>query len=175
VAKRVQSFELSTLAGGMAGLTPTKGRELAEAAGVCLAHQRHQTPVELKLGGRRKGACALAFEPPTDQARRTHADLQEATESGACAVAIVVVRAQTGLDVIERSRKGTGFDYWLGKEPGVFEARLEVSGILSGSTKQVSHRVSEKLGQMAVSDVGGLPGYAAVVEFGAPRLHVERR
>lgn len=87
-------------------------------------------------------------------------------------MAIVVVCTQTKLEVIERARKGPGFDYWLGKSVGKFEARLEVSGILSGTEAQIGRRVKDKLEQMQRSDETGLPGYAAIVEFSRPRVHV---
>jgi hypothetical protein len=157
----------------MEGISPAKGCELAEAAGVCLDHHQHRSGVSLEVTGHECLSRGLTFEPPSDQARRTHADLQEATESGACAVAIVVVCTQTGLEVIERARKGTGVDYWLGKTVGVFEARLEVSGILSGTEPQIGGRVKDKLERMQRFDDEGLPGYAAIVEFSRPRLHVE--
>lgn len=84
------------------------------------------------------------------------------------AVAIAVVTRITKHRVVLRSRKTTGFDWWLGPKAGVFAARLEVSGILNGPSK-VRGRVQEKLDQMAPTDADGLPGYAAVVEFSTPQ------
>ena len=72
--------------------------------------------------------------------------MQEATEWGACGVAILVVNQVTGKVVIERSKKGTGFDYWLGDNddgdslPFANSARLEVSGILTGTKAQIASR-----------------------------------
>jgi hypothetical protein len=80
--------------------------------------------------------------------------------------------------VVERSKKGPGFDYWLGNEDEDGEelfqrkARLEVSGILSGSRLQVQARVRQKKEQMKPSDRLA-PGYVAVVEFGTPIACVE--
>jgi len=174
---RVQraKLALSSLRRGMEGLSPCKGRELAEAAEVCLHHGRHRSGVQLSVTGHWQTTRALVFEEPSPQALRTHADLQEATESGACALAIVVARDETGMEVIERARKGTGVDYWLGHVVGVFEARLEVSGILEGGDGQVARRARQKLEQMVRSDADGIPGYAAVVEFASPRVHVESK
>jgi hypothetical protein len=50
----------------------------------------------------------------TEQLRLCYNDPEEATEFGACGVAILVLLELTGLRVVERSRKDTGFDYWLG-------------------------------------------------------------
>lgn len=165
---------LSRLAEGMEGLSPIKGRELAEAAEVCLDHNGHDPGVRLQVTGYATSSRRLDFEPPSDQARRTHADLQYATEAGACALAIGVAREETGYQVLERARKGTGVDYWLGTTIGVFEARLEVSGILRGTDAEVRRRVAQKREQMRRSGGDGLPSYAAVAEFGTPLLCLER-
>ena len=72
--------------------------------------------------------------------RRTHNDLQDATEAGACGLAILLVQLFVGYTVVERSVKGTGFDYWLGSENDALfqnKARLEASGILRGDQNGV--------------------------------------
>jgi hypothetical protein len=114
-----------------------------------------------------------------DQARRSHNDLQEATERGAYGIAILIVCDRTGMIVVERSAKGLGFDYWLGDEgeeddDELFakKVRLEVSGILSGSRSQAQARVRQKREQVKPSDHLA-PGYVAVVEFGTPIACVE--
>jgi hypothetical protein len=117
--------------------------------------------------------------PPTDaQTRRTHNDLQEATERGAWGIAILIVCDLTRMVVVERAAKGGGFDYWLGDEDDdeLFQGktRLEVSGILAGSRSQVLTRMRQKKDQMKPSDRLA-PGYVAVVEFGTPIACVERK
>jgi hypothetical protein len=86
------------------------------------------------------------------------------------------VKELTGKLVIERSKKGPGFDYWLGENDDDLlfagKARLEVSGILSGSPTQIETRVRQKKAQVKPSD-NLAPGYVAVVEFGNPTAHVE--
>ena len=82
----------------------------------------------------------------------------------------------TELTVIERSRKGTRFDYLLGTKdsPGPYlqkKACLEVSGIRQGTDANIDSRVKEKLNQIRRSDIM-LPGYVVVVEFGAPKAKV---
>ena len=87
-------------------------------------------------------------------------------EFGAVAVAILLVKREVGYSVIERSRKGTGFDYWIGEEselPFARKARLEVSGIRKGTTREVNARVNEKLKQIERSG-DSPPGYVIVVE-----------
>ena len=80
---------------------------------------------------------------------------------------------QTDYTVIERSRKGTGFDYMLGDRQEPFfipKARLEVSGIMhetDGNT--VEQRFRQKSKQTLKTDTTRLPAYVAVVEFSKPK------
>jgi hypothetical protein len=80
--------------------------------------------------------------------------------------------------VVERSVKGTGFDYWLGNKDydGLpFQkgtSRLEVSGILTGTKTQIDSRIKQKKDQIAPTDHIAR-GYVAVVEFGIPVARVE--
>ncbi|HXG11135.1 MAG TPA: hypothetical protein VNK04_15350 [Gemmataceae bacterium] len=113
----------------------------------------------------------------TEAMRRYWADPEETTEQGAYGVAILLVRALTGLTVVERARKGMGFDWWLGSDDRLFQgkARLEVSGIRAGSLRRINSRVKAKIRQTEQSDTSGLPAYIVVVEFGTPRARVVRR
>ena len=78
----------------------------------------------------------LSWQPVTEQMLRCWNDEEFTTEQAAYGIAFLIVRELTDLTVIERSRKGTGFDYWLGTTTDVDEGqpfknkvRLEVSGI----------------------------------------------
>lgn len=172
-------LNLATLAEGtMPGLSRACGTVLAEAAAVCLEERKHRSGATFHLTGLKAERFLMEWGPVDDQARRSHNDLQEATERGAYGIAILIVCDVTGMVVVERSKKGPGFDYWLGDEDEdgeeLFErkARLEVSGILSGSRPQVQARVRQKKEQMKPSDRLA-PGYVAVVEFGTPIACVE--
>lgn len=89
-------------------------------------------------------------------------------------IAILLAIKKTGYSTVERSIKGTGFDYWLGEAKNTEElpfqrkARLEISGIRSGNEYQVNRRVNMKLMQTNRSDNIGLPAYIIVVEFSMP-------
>lgn len=127
----------------------------------------------MTLDGDRDERCKLYWDQLTDQARRTWADLQEATELGACGIAALLVERFTDMTVFQRSWKGTGFDYWLarkGSESLLFQclSPLEVSGILNGRPGQVDGRVKEKMRQVRRGG-GGFSALVIVVEFGAPR------
>jgi hypothetical protein len=174
-----RKIHLSALSEGMPGLTRACGTVLAEAAAVCLEDRKHQAGVGLHLTGMGTGQFPIEWNTVDDQCRASHNDLQEATERGACGVAILVVCDLTGKVVVERSKKGPGFDYWLGDDDSeddnllfAGKGRLEISGILEGSRSTVQSRVREKKEQIKPSSSLG-PGYVAVVEFSAPLVCVE--
>lgn len=163
---------------GLPALDIHLGRAFADAAGVCLENREHGRGVVLHVYGVEERQFCLNWPETTDQVRRTHNDLQDATENGACGVAIVVARKVTGLAVIERSRKGTGFDYWLGKDVDTLfqnKSLLEVSGILNGDEAQIKDRLKQKKKQLGRSDATRLPAFACVVEFGKPQAHLVKR
>jgi hypothetical protein len=165
-----RALDLDELGHGMPGLSPRAGAALAEAASVCLDDAGHPIPVALLVDGDHSESLDLTWSAVSDQHRRTWADEQYTTEQGAYGVAILVVRLARGHTVLERSRKGTGFDYWMGEDDGTLfasKARLEVSGIRRGDPGQVSARAKQKTEQIGVSS-GLLPGIVLVVEFGKP-------
>ncbi len=174
------SLDLATLGEepGMPGLTRTAGAFLAEAAAVCFERCGHHEEFDLLVRGWTSLSCRLRRPSVGPQTIRAHADLQEATEHGACAVAILVTRKITGAQVLERSAKGTGFDYWIGEDESVpfrLRTRLEVSGILRGTKADVDHRVEEKCRQTERSDTMQLDALVFVVEFSRPLAKVTKR
>ena len=175
-------LDLNELKQGMPAITPAYGEALAEAAGVCLESQGHIQGVELRIIGYVSNLYILYWPTITDQTRRAWNDLQESTEFGATAIAVLLSKKEIGYSVIERSVKGTGIDYWLGGDDGAppfqNKARLEISGILKASgnnaERAVKTRVNQKLRQTELSD-GSLPAYVIVVEFGSPLAEVQKR
>jgi hypothetical protein len=138
-------LSLDALAEGFPGITPIFGQALSEAASVCLDQQGHSSPTSMTVRGALDVMAQISWHSPNDQARRCWADDQETTEQGAYGVASVLVPEISDFTVVERSKKGTGFDYWLGEkgeESLLFQgkARLEVSGIRSGSNTEAPHR-----------------------------------
>jgi hypothetical protein len=141
-----------------------------------LEDRDHKSGVSLQLTGVKKQERVLNWPAVTDQQRRCYNDVQEATERGAYGVAILVVKEVTGLLVVERSKKGPGFDYWLGEsdDDDLFanKARLEVSGILSGSDSDIRSRTKQKKEQIEPS-AKLATGYVAIIEFSKPTAHLE--
>lgn len=165
--------------GNIHGISPPLGKALAEAGGVCLESQGHAVGVVLSVRGYSDNVYPLNWPPITEQSQRSWNDPEVATEHGAVGVAVLLILKETGYTVIESSRKGTGFDYWLGDEtdalPMNSKARLEVSGIRQGDDRSVKQRVRRKLQQTSLSDELLLPAFVIVVEFGRPIADVTKR
>jgi hypothetical protein len=148
---------------------------MGECAAMCLS-LHHRSGVTLAVHGEQSTRFALNWNSLSEQHSRSLRDLQEATEHGACGLAILIVREITGKKVIERAAKGLGFDFWLGNEEqdlpfqGCF--RLEISGILNGSERDIQKRLREKRAQISISD-RLCPAYVAIIEFSAPMARIE--
>lgn len=167
-------LDLQRLERGLPAITPAFGAAIAEAAAICLTGEAHEPGVILEVEGEFSTRFQLDWQPVTEQARRCWNDEEYTTEQAAYGIALLLVLQLTDLTVIERSRKGTGFDYWLGSQdsnsmlPFQRMARLEVSGIRKGNRSQINARVRQKTEQTGVSDAEGLPAYIIVVEFSCP-------
>ena len=179
---RIAVLNLSRLDHGMPGISPSFGRSMAEAASVCLQQQGHRSGVELVVAGSFQSRFRIEWDRVNEQAMRTWADPEVATEHAACGIAALLIEELTDLTVIERARKGGGFDYWLGPKSSstpLFQAaaRMEVSGIRRGSPAVVRARVRQKVEQTRASDhaVGTMPALVVVVEFSRPLSEVVRR
>jgi len=171
---------MAQLSKGMPGLEKAIGMVFANTAAVCLENQSHSPGVLISVDGAIGSNEALTWTPVTQQLRDSYKDLQEATEWGASGIAIVLLEKFTGLVVLERSIKGTGFDYWVGIQGAsgqvLFQgkARLEVSGILNGGDKVLASRVKQKKKQIGASSAA-VPAYVAVIEFGKPKGRLIRK
>src|SRR5262245_679152 len=176
--ERGAELTLDSLVHGFPDIPAEGGTMRAQAALVCFGHQGHLAGVTLAVDGTFTASFSISWtETLTEAKRRFWNDLEEATQYGATAVAILLIRALTGYTIIERARKGTGFDWWLGTEDNLFQgkARLEVSGILHGTTRRINSRIKARMGQTRQSDQLALTAYVVVVEFGTPRAKVVQR
>jgi hypothetical protein len=164
---------INDLAQGLPAITPSFGATLAEACAVCLEEQGHSQGVQITIDGDFNAKYKLYWQPVSEQMLRCWNDEEFTTEQAAYGIAFLIVRELTNLTVIERSRKGTGFDYWLGTSqtdeelPFTNKVRLEVSGIRSGDSSRVKARVKQKKEQTNPSD-GQFPAYIIVVECSTP-------
>ena len=180
-------IDLAKLFEGLPGLTKRRGGAHYEAALVCL-EKHHQSGVQCHLNSLNENLATLELvwaEEITEQTRNSWNDLIEATEWGAAGIAILVILEFSEYTVIRRSKRGTGFDYWLGYKKDVDnfgenvlkdEARLEVSGILSEQKPgRIKQRVREKIKQTKKSDDSEMPAYIVVVEFSSPVVYMVDR
>jgi hypothetical protein len=171
---------LTNLSQGLPAITPSFGAALAEACAVCLEEQGHSQGVEITVRGDFTAKFKLRWEPVTSQMLRCWNDEEFTTEQAAYGIACLIIRELTDLTVIERSSKGTGFDYWLGTidTEGIIpfqnKVRLEVSGIRKGDHSRVKARVKQKKEQTKPSD-GKYPAYIIVVEFSTPLSFVAKK
>lgn len=176
--ERTDMIDLNELANGLPAISKAFGQYLAEAGAVCLESQGHSEGQKLFVRGLFSNGFPLYWPIVTEQMARCLNDPDESTEYGAVGIAILLIKRLVGFAVIQRSRKGTGFDYWLGDEGDTLfqnKARLEVSGIRKGSNRIVNARVYDKLSQTKVSDDSNLPAYIVVVEFGEPLAEMRKR
>lgn len=174
------TIDLATLERGLPAITPAFGAALVEACAICLTEQGHQLGVTITVNGDFESVFALIYPKVTEQMRRCWNDREYATEQAAYGVALLLMQQLTAFTVVERSRKGTGFDYWLGKassekdQPFSKSARLEVSGIRQGNSSQVRARAKLKIEQVERTD-GLAPAYIVIIEFSQPLAWVVRR
>jgi len=177
---KTETLTLTILAKGLPGITPAFGQTLAEAGAICFEDQNHSSGVEIKVDGAFQAKYQVFWQQVTDQVQRCYNDEDFATELGAYGIAFLLVLDLTDYTIIEQSRRGTGFDYWLGKAldnkelPFQNKERLEVSGIRSGDSTRVKARVNQKLKQVRLSNATGLPALIVVVEFSAPLSQIVR-
>lgn len=170
-------LELNRLGQEFHYLTSEFGTCLAHAAAICLEDQGHSDRVNLTVNGEFNRTFEIFRPSVTDQMRRTWNDEQVATEHGAYGIAFLLILDLTGLTVIEKSRKGPGFDYWVGEDNGdLFQnkTRLEVSGIRRGNDISMRARMREKIKQTEISD-GFYPAYIVVVEFSRPISQIVKK
>lgn len=171
------ALDLRKLNNGFPGLSPARATSMHEAAAVCLVSNAHSPGTKFSILGFLTKTETLDWALPNSQVRSAWADLQEATEHGAYGIAALLVEELTSLTIVERARKKTGFDYWLGPKGAntplfQYKRRLEVSGILMGNQSLVTQRLRTKIAQ-----VNGVPSplqaLVVIVEFGAPLGHIE--
>lgn len=174
------SLHITQILDGTPGISPVEGANLEENCIVALHKNGHLNPVLLGLIDSKQESVPLYWEDRyNEQLERTYADIQSVTERAAVCVSILLALNSTDYTVIERSRKGTGFDYMLGDKNSEFyqpKARLEISGIYQETdSNSVEARFSIKSRQTDRSDATRLPAYISVVEFGTPKAKFGRK
>jgi hypothetical protein len=167
-------INLVDIKNGFPGITPILASSCYEACMVCLHWNNHIDGVILELYGDNQATMVLRWDDYfDDQTNRAWKDQEYTTEHGAICISAMLVKKFTDYTIIERSRKYTGFDYWLGKEdeiPFKNSARLEISGIFKETEQNTIYkRFGIKKKQTNQSDETRLPAYISIIEFGKPK------
>jgi hypothetical protein len=165
-------LEIEEIKKGLPGITPTAAGQLSEACMVCLHRSNHPENVTMTLiGDANKNYNVIWKDSFDEQVDRTYQDQEYTTEHGAICISALLAIKETDYTIIERSRKGTGVDYWLGHEdtiPFIKSARLEVSGVFKGGVTSLEKRFKKKVKQTNQSDSINIPAYISIVEFSTP-------
>ena len=177
--------DLSEIIQDFPGVTIKQTAHHAEACLVCLDNQNHSSGTLIDISGDLNFPIILSWSDAVDEKLvRSWGDLQEATEYGATALAILIVKEYSDYTIIERSAKGPGFDYFLLEEDIYDEnelfpqasSRLEVSGILKATKdNEIRARVREKLKQTKKSENTKMSALVIVTEFSRPEIRMVER
>src|SRR5689334_4264746 len=131
-------------------LTPAAGTNFGHAASVCLESQGHSLQVNMNGVGYYVKMYNTVRYDVDEQMKRTWNDEEYTTEQGAYGIAFLLASIEMKVKAIQKSRKKTGIDYWLGTEQDfLFQnmIRLEVSGIRNGTVAQFEQRFKIKMKQ----------------------------
>lgn len=181
----MQKVDLETLKIGFPAISKNIGRYLAEGGAYCLEANDHKSGVIMQIMSDSMEDVVIIWKDKIDaQVKRAWNDSLEATEYGATAIAILLIKKFTDYTIIERSFRGTGFDYWLGT--GEYDenllpfeqrkAQLEVSGIWKESEhNKIDVRVRLKQRQVNRSNFKKFPVFVIVVEFGTPKAKMVKQ
>ncbi len=146
-----------------------------EACMVCFDSQGHPSGVRLSVdwGGNNEDVTVHWLGTVDDQMRAAHNETTRATDSGACAIALLLVRELTDYTAVRQASIGTTIDYFLAEQPLddtlLFNhaARLEASGIREEKgSNTVSARAKRKLSRLKDDS---LPALVVIVEFASPK------
>ena len=169
-----KTINLLDIKKGLPGIDIASAEHCYVACMVCLHKNNHSDGVSLDLKGDTNATISLQWSDYFDeQIDRGWKDQEYTTEHGAVCISAMLVKECTDFTIIERSRKTTGFDYWLGYEniiPFQKSARLEVSGIFKESEQnKIEKRFIIKKKQTNQSDKLSIPAYISIVEFSNPK------
>jgi hypothetical protein len=172
-------LNLDTLSTNIPVITNEGAGFYKENCMICLDNQGHISGVGLSVDyrGNNDRFDIVWTGHVTDPLKNAYRDLIRATDYGACAIALLLLRELTDYKAIEQAVIGTTVDYFLisdyGDDTLIFNhsARLEVSGILKESPMNtVRARISAKQRRLKPSTT--LPALIIIVEFSNPKSAV---
>lgn len=160
----------------IAGLSPTFGAFLAEAASVCFSLNKHKSGVVLQLTGDHKESIELIWSAQlTDDIIDSWKDKKEATEYAATAVAMLLIDHLFEVGRMVRNIGATDYilsDFRVDNKNTYPIVYLEISGIFQNSKNNtVNQRVKKKRLQVETG-IAAAPFIVIVVEFGKPEAKI---
>jgi hypothetical protein len=168
----IKKIELVNTADYGSYILPNMYSYYAEAAAICLEDNNFYGDVSLHIEGEQTATFHLTWNRLNEQIKDMHNDLIYETEYGAYCIAFLIIHHLTDYKIIRRSKRKTGFDYWMSHKVSDYPfdetARLEVSGILNGNAADIKRRLKEKQAQVKQSDDYEIPVYIVVTEFSKP-------
>lgn len=115
-----EELDIRKIKEGLPGITKIAAGQLYEACMVCLHRSGHPQNVIMPLKGDNEKEYEILWEDYfDDQIDRTYKDQEYTTEHGAVCISAMLAIHETDYTIIERSRKGTGVDYWLGHDDDI--------------------------------------------------------
>ena len=141
---------------------------------ICLTEAGHSVGVDIKVETDLKDYDFSIFweTKVTQHLIGATRDEQRTTEWVAMGFAFILVRYLTEYPYIRTSRKGSGIDFFLSKNPTELscDARLEISGIKKTSAKNtIVQRFEVKKKQTKLSDDTATPVFISITEFSEPK------
>lgn len=173
-------LDLLKIKEGLPGMHPDLCSHYYSACMTTLHRSGHQDGVQMELKGDRKANISLRWDDYfDDMIDRSWKEINYCTDHAAVCISCLLAVNETEYTVVERSRKGDGFDYWLGHKSDILfkrAARMEISGILSESaTNTIERRLNIKMRQTEQSDSTGLSAYISIIEFGKPKAVFKKK
>ncbi|MCR5453972.1 MAG: hypothetical protein K6F33_03180 [Bacteroidales bacterium] len=170
----MNELKLSDIMQGLPGVSSVEGANLHENCMVELHRYGHSSPTTLKVAYDHNIDMNIVWEDGfNNQLDRTYSDRQSSVERSAVCISILLALKLTDYTIVERSRKGTGFDYMLGYKDDVYynpKARLETSGIGEETRHNtLQTRFEQKSRQTDISDSTNMPAYISIVELKTPQ------
>lgn len=162
------------------GISANFGKFLAEAAMVCFHLNQHESGVVLKSSGTLNESFEITWsEELTDDMIDSWKDLNEATEYGATAIAILLTNEILKMKRVVRNIGAADYiisDVEMNEDQSQYPVvYLEISGIFSAIlNNSISKRVSQKVLQVK-KGIASAPFLVVVVEFSSPEAKIERR
>jgi hypothetical protein len=168
-------LHLDQLKNGIPDISPAFGTLFAEAAAVCLTLSGHKPGVQLVVEGDFKTNYQIDWTQEIGSLEiASWADLKEAVEYGATALAMLLMIELTKFDSFAREDQyqGTDFEMRQHKQTGEL-AKLEISGILTETDDNTLH-IRIKTKERKIKKRGNLNHtvYVVVVEFASPKAKI---